>query len=81
MKSAALYGAFLLAIYNQEEEEFQTVCKAGTGFSDEDMAPASHIKVSIANKTWTCAKSIIPIIVDFVILPLVYSFVYIGLDL
>jgi len=31
------YGAFLLAIWNQEEEEFQTVCKAGTGFSDEDL--------------------------------------------
>jgi len=31
------YGAFLLAIYNEEEEEFQTVCKAGTGFSDEDL--------------------------------------------
>jgi len=32
------YGAFLLAIYDQESEEFQTVCKAGTGFSDEDLA-------------------------------------------
>merc|ERR1712083_416720 len=31
------YGAFLLAIWNNEEEEFQTVCKAGTGFSDEDL--------------------------------------------
>jgi len=31
------YGAFLLAIWNPEEEEFQTVCKAGTGFSDEDL--------------------------------------------
>jgi len=31
------YGAFLLAIYNEEEEEYQTVCKAGTGFSDEDL--------------------------------------------
>jgi len=31
------YGAFLLAIWNEEEEEFQTVCKAGTGFSDEDL--------------------------------------------
>merc|ERR1712217_860385 len=31
------YGAFLLAIWNSEEEEFQTVCKAGTGFSDDDL--------------------------------------------
>merc|ERR1719215_1296300 len=31
------YGAFLLAVYDPDEEEFQTVCKAGTGFSDEDL--------------------------------------------
>lgn len=36
-KRSGAYGAFLLAIYNPEEEEFQTVCKAGTGFSDEDL--------------------------------------------
>merc|ERR1712060_40167 len=36
-KRHGTYGAFLLAIYNSEEEEFQTVCKAGTGFSDEDL--------------------------------------------
>lgn len=36
-KRHGAYGAFLLAIYNQDEEEFQTVCKAGTGFSDEDL--------------------------------------------
>merc|ERR1712151_1323702 len=27
-------GAFLLAIYTAEDEEYQTICKAGTGFSD-----------------------------------------------
>merc|ERR1712070_1052673 len=36
-KRTGAYGAFLLAIYNEEDEEFQTVCKAGTGFSDEDL--------------------------------------------
>merc|ERR1712217_901000 len=36
-KRHGAYGAFLLAIWNCEEEEFQTVCKAGTGFSDEDL--------------------------------------------
>merc|ERR1711933_460317 len=36
-KRTGAYGAFLLAIYDPEEEEFQTVCKAGTGFSDEDL--------------------------------------------
>merc|ERR1712070_900039 len=36
-KRHGAYGAFLLAIWNSEDEEFQTVCKAGTGFSDEDL--------------------------------------------
>merc|ERR1712048_1121198 len=34
------FGAFLLAIYDSDAEEFQTVCKAGTGISDED--PSTH---------------------------------------
>eukprot|EP00927_Polykrikos_kofoidii_P036419 TRINITY_DN3074_c2_g1_i2.p1 TRINITY_DN3074_c2_g1~~TRINITY_DN3074_c2_g1_i2.p1 ORF type:complete len:747 (-),score=170.01 TRINITY_DN3074_c2_g1_i2:142-2382(-) len=36
-KRHGAYGAFLLAIFDPENEEFQTVCKAGTGFSDEDL--------------------------------------------
>jgi len=36
-KRTGAYGAFLLAIYDPDAEEFQTVCKAGTGFSDEDL--------------------------------------------
>jgi len=36
-KRTGAYGAFLLAIWDADNEEYQTVCKAGTGFSDEDL--------------------------------------------
>eukprot|EP00416_Gambierdiscus_australes_P017441 CAMPEP_0171077124 /NCGR_PEP_ID=MMETSP0766_2-20121228/13833_1 /TAXON_ID=439317 /ORGANISM="Gambierdiscus australes, Strain CAWD 149" /LENGTH=755 /DNA_ID=CAMNT_0011534159 /DNA_START=21 /DNA_END=2288 /DNA_ORIENTATION=- len=36
-KRHGAFGAFLLAVYDAENEEYQTVCKAGTGFSDESL--------------------------------------------
>jgi len=36
-KRAGTYGALLLAAYNEREDMFETVCKCGTGFTDEDL--------------------------------------------
>jgi len=36
-KRAGTYGALLLAAYNKREDTFETVCKIGSGFTDEDL--------------------------------------------
>ncbi len=36
-KRAGTYGALLLAAYDPETDQFYTVCKVGSGFTDEDL--------------------------------------------
>ncbi len=37
-KRSGLFGALLLSCYDDEQDVFKTVCKLGTGFTDEDLA-------------------------------------------
>jgi len=37
-KRAGTYGALLLAAYDPDTDRFETVCKVGTGFTDEELA-------------------------------------------
>jgi DNA ligase 1 len=37
-RRAGMYGALLLAVYDAEDDRFQTICKCGTGFSDAELA-------------------------------------------
>ena len=36
-KRTNVYGSFLVATYDSQQEEYQSVCRVGTGFSDEDL--------------------------------------------
>lgn len=41
-KRVSTYGAYLMACYDPDRDEYQSVCKVGTGFKDEDLERLSN---------------------------------------
>jgi DNA ligase-1 len=85
-RRAGRYGAFLLAAYDKDEDVFKTVCKVGTGFTDEDLArfpeilqpykiPNRHSRVEskIEADFWFTPKVVIEVIASEVTLSPVHT--------
>lgn len=63
-RRSGTYGALLCAAYNPDEDVFQTVCKLGTGFSDEQLSnlpkKLEDVKVDKSPARVTVAKEMAP---------------------
>jgi DNA ligase-1 len=49
-RRAGSYGALLMAVYNQESDVFDTICKLGSGFTDQDLASLPKMLESVLDK-------------------------------
>ncbi|MEM2905878.1 MAG: ATP-dependent DNA ligase [Candidatus Bathyarchaeia archaeon] len=76
-KRAGTYGALLMAAYNAEQDRFDTVCKLGSGFTDEDLAklpellkpylvehPHARVNALMKADFWFVPKMVLEVIGD-----------------
>lgn len=76
-KRSGTYGALLMAAYNKQKDIFQSVCKVGSGFTDEDLqklpemlepykVPHKHARVETGMEAdiWFKPKLVLEIIGD-----------------
>ena len=49
-RRAGSYGALLMAAYNQESDVFDTICKLGSGFTDQDLADLPKMLEPVLDK-------------------------------
>jgi len=74
-RRAGTYGALLMAVYDKKNDVFKTVCKLGSGFTDEDLAnlptmfkeliiPHKHARVDsqIEADVWFVPKIVLEVI-------------------
>ncbi len=76
-KRAGTYGALLMAVYNPEDDRFETISKLGSGFTDEDLEklpgilgqdalPHRHARVSSEMKAdvWFTPRQVLEVSAD-----------------
>jgi DNA ligase-1 len=85
-KRSGTYGALLMASYNRDRDVFQSVCKVGSGFTDEDLRklpemlkpheiPHKHprVETSMEADVWLEPKLVLEIIGDEITISPIHS--------
>ncbi|MGA8905634.1 MAG: ATP-dependent DNA ligase [Candidatus Bathyarchaeia archaeon] len=58
-RRAGSYGALLMAAYNQKDDVFETLCKLGSGFTDQDLADLPKLtEKSVIKHRHPCVNSL-----------------------